>query len=173
MLIVAKKVRPRRALLWVLLLAAAMGLAGMGAGLIKTARDTQTAAAVRADPAGIRSNADRVAYLEQWGWLTDEEPASVEEVLIPETFDSSYNDYLELQRRQGFDLTAYAGKTVKRYTYGVHNYPGLRENIWASLLVYRHTAVGGEIFCSQGDGFTQGLAYPQGSSTAGGQSQGA
>ena len=169
MLIVAKKVRPRSLLLWALLLAAAVGFAGMGAGLMRTARDTQTAANVRADPTGIRSNADRIAYLQKWGWLTDEEPASVEEVLIPETFDPSYDDYLALQRSQGFDLTAYAGKTVKRYTYGVHNYPGLRENIWASLLVYRHTVVGGEIFCSQGDGFTQGLAYPK----AGGQSQGA
>jgi len=70
-------------------------------------------------------------------------------------------------------LTACAGKTVKRYTYGVLNYPGLREDIWASLLVYRHTVVGGEIFCSQGDGFTQGLAYPQGTGISDSQSQGA
>ena len=95
----------------------------------------------------------------------------MEEVLIPETFDPSYDEYLDLQRSQGFDLTACAGKTVKRYTYGVLNYPGLRENIWASLLVYKHTVVGGEVFCSQGDGFTRGLAYPQ--SASGTQSQGA
>ena len=173
MLIVAKKVRPRRMILWVLLLAAAAGFAGLGADLMQTARDTRTAAAVSADPTGIRSNEDRVAYLEKWGWLTAQEPASVEEVLIPETFDPSYDDYLELQRSQGFDLTACAGKTVKRYTYGVLNYPGLREDIWASLLVYRHTVVGGEIFCSQGDGFTQGLTYPQGTGISDSQSQGA
>ena len=172
MLIVAKKLRPRRLLLWALLLAAAVGFAGTGAGLIRTARDTEAAANVRADPTGIRSDEDRVAYLQKWGWLTAEEPASVEEILIPTAFDSSYDAYLDLQRSQGFDLTAYAGKKVKRYTYEVRNYPGLRQNIWASLLVYKHTVVGGEIFCSQGDGFTQGLAYPQGSS-AGGQSQGA
>ena len=171
MLIVAKKVAPRRLLLWAFLLALALEFTGAGVGLISSARDAQTAADLRADPTGIRSNEDRVAYLQRWGWLTAEEPASVEEVLIPETFDPSYDDYLALQKSQGFDLTAYAGKTVKRYTYGVLNFPGLRENIWASLLVYKHTVVGGEVFCSQGDGFTRGLAYPQ--SASGTQSQGA
>ena len=63
------------------------------------------------------------------------------------------------------DLTAYAGKTVKRYTYAVHNYPGLQQNIWASLLMDKKTVIGGEVFCSQGDGFTQGLAYPSGTAT--------
>ena len=171
MLIVAKKVRPRRLCLWMILAAAAVGVLGAGAGVAREARDAQTAAQVRADPTGIRSNEDRVAYLQKWGWITGEEPASVEEVLIPETFDASYDDYLALQKGQGFDLTAYAGKTVKRYTYAVSNYPGLRQDVWACLLVYKKTIIGGEVFCSQGDGFTQGLAYPQGTST--GQSKGA
>ena len=152
MLIVAKKVRPRRLFLWMILAAAAVGVLGAGAGVAREARDAQTAAQVRADPTGIRSNEDRVAYLQKWGWIT-------------------YDDYLALQKSQGFDLTAYAGKTVKRYTYAVSNYPGLRQDVWACLLVYKKTIIGGEVFCSQGDGFTQGLAYPQGTST--GQSKGA
>lgn len=165
MLIVAKKVYPRRIAAWLVLAAALLGALGAGAGVINTARDAQTAARVQADPTGVRSNEDRVAYLQSWGWITAPEPASVEDILIPETFDSSYDDYLALQKRQGFDLTAYAGRTVKRYTYEVVNYPGLRENIWASLLVFRKTVIGGEVYCSQGDGFTQGLAYPAGTST--------
>ena len=173
MLIVAKKIYPRRIVAWMAVAAVAMGLLGAGGGLIRTARDTQTAAALPADPTEIRSNEDRVAYLEQWGWITGKEPASVEEVLIPKTFDSSYDEYLALQKSQGFDLTAYAGKTVKRYTYAVSNYPGLQEGIWASLLVYKKAVIGGEIFCSQGDGFTQGLAYPQGTSTEKAQNPGA
>jgi len=164
MLIVAKTLRPRRIMAWMAVAALAAGLVGAGSGLARTARDTQTAASLQADPTGIRSNQDRVAYLEKWGWITAPEPASVEDVLIPETFDPSYDDYLALQESQGFDLRAYAGKTVKRYTYAVTNYPGLQENIWASLLVDRKTVIGGEIFGSQGDGFTQGLAYPQGTS---------
>ena len=49
---------------------------------------------------------------------------------------------------------------MKRYTYSIKNYPGLQENIWASILVYKKTVIGGEVFCNQGDGFTQGLPYP-------------
>ena len=162
MLIVAKKVYPRRLAAWAVLTAVVLGLLTAGTGLAQTARDTQTAAGVRADPTGIRSNEDRVAYLQQWGWITGEEPVSVEELLLPETFDASYSEYLALQEGQGFDLAAYAGKKVKRYTYAVTNYPGLQQAIWASLLVCKGRVIGGEIFCSQGDGFTQGLAYPRG-----------
>ena len=165
MLIVAKKVHPRRILLCAVLLAAAAVCGGVWSGLCHGAGETQTTAGLSTDPKGIRSDEDRVAYLESWGWLVSEEPASVEEILIPEILDGSYQEYLDLQKSQGFDLTAYAGKTVKRYTYAVHNYPGLQENIWASLLMDKKTVIGGEIFCSQGDGFTQGLAYPRGTAT--------
>ena len=165
MLIVAKKIHPRRILLCIVLLAAFLVCGGVWSGLSHGAGETETAAGLSTDPKGIRSDEDRVAYLESWGWLVSEEPASVEDILIPETLDGSYQEYLDLQKSQGFDLTAYAGKTVKRYTYAVHNYPGLKENIWASLLMDRKTVIGGEIFCSQGDGFTQGLAYPSGTAT--------
>lgn len=165
MLIVAKKVHPRRILLCAVLLAAVAVCGGVWSGMGQAAGETRTAAGLTPDPTGIRSDEDRVAYLRSWGWLTSEEPASVEDLLIPETLDSSYRQYLDLQKSQGFDLTAYAGKTVKRYTYAVHNYPGLQQNIWASLLMDKKTVIGGEIFCSQGDGFTQGLAYPSGTST--------
>ena len=66
-----------------------------------------TAVSALADPNGVRTNGDRVAYLEQYGWTVDPEPAAVEELLIPETFDETYTQYLELQSRQGFDLTKY------------------------------------------------------------------
>ena len=165
MLIVAKKVHPRRILLCAVLLAAVAVCGGVWSGPGHGTGEARTAASLTPDPTGIRSDEDRVAYLRSWGWLVSEEPASVEDILIPETLDNSCREYLDLQKSQGFDLTAYAGKTVKRYTYAVHNYPGLQQNIWASLLMDKKTVIGGEIFCSQGDGFTQGLAYPGGTST--------
>lgn len=113
-----------------------------------------------ADGSDIRTNADRVAYLESLGWLTAAQPAAEEALTLPEQFSEAYQDYLALQRSQGFDLEKYAGETVKRYTYQVKNYPGLQENIWACLLVCKHQIVGGEVFCNQGDGFTQSLEFP-------------
>jgi hypothetical protein len=161
MFIITKKLRRGKLTLCCILLALVLGVVGAGAGLacaIQGAVSASTADGI--SPKGIRTNADRVAFLQAHGWLVNEEPAATEDVLIPETFDASYDDYLALQTAQGFDLLPYAGKTVKRYTYQVNNYPGLKENIWASLLVYKKTVIGGEVFCSQGDGFTQGLDYP-------------
>ena len=101
-----------------------------------------------------------MAYLEGCGWLVGEEAVSQEDIRLPDAFDGAYADYLALQSAQGFDLTQYAGKTVQRYTYAVKNYPGLQEDIWASLLLYRDQVIGGEVFSNAGDGFLQGLAYP-------------
>lgn len=160
MFIVAKKFHPVRLIAGLAALAVAIGFVGAGLGLAQDIREAEVLASTPVSPKGIKSNEDRIAYLERYGWLVGKEPASVEEVLIPETFDSSYDDYLALQDSQGFDLREYAGKTVKRYTYAISNYPGLQEGIWASLLVYKKTVVGGEIYSCEGDGFTQGLAYP-------------
>ena len=101
-----------------------------------------------------------MAYLESLGWLTAAQPSAEEALTLPTKFDAAYQAYLTLQRSQGFDLEKYAGETIKRYTYQVKNYPGLQENIWACLLVCKHQIIGGEIFCNQGDGFTQSLEFP-------------
>ena len=145
MIITAKKLRPRR-------LAAACALAFVALGALgatlNLAQDIQTAQVVL------------VAYLEGCGWLVGEEAVSQEDIRLPDAFDGAYADYLALQSAQGFDLSQYAGKTVQRYTYAVKNYPGLQEDIWASLLLYRDQVIGGEVFSNAGDGFLQGLAYP-------------
>ena len=67
-----------------------------------------------AENTSVRSNEDRVAYLSELGWQVTEQPAMVEELMIPETFDESYDEYLALQSQQRFDLTKYTGKRVKR-----------------------------------------------------------
>ena len=126
-------------------------------------QDVQTARAVvqlQANPENVKTNDDRVAYLESCGWLVGEEAANQEDIRLPDVFDDSYEAYLTLQESQGFDLTQYAGKTIQRYTYAVKNFPGLQENIWASLLLYQDQVIGGEVYSNQGDGFMQGLAYP-------------
>lgn len=161
MLIVTKKLR-RGPVVCGLLLVLTLGAVGAGSALHQQVQVTAAAAQAQSQPVptGMRRNEDRVAYLESYGWLVTPEPAAVEELLLPQTFDEGYRDYLALQTSQGFDLTPYAGKTVKRYTYRVLNYPGLQENIWASLLIHKKTVIGGQVYGSQGDGFIQGLTYP-------------
>ena len=160
MFIITKKVPRRRLTAALFLFLVTAGMFGAGLDLSGDIQAASATLQTLPDPTGIRTNADRVAYLEGFGWITGAEPAAVEEILLPQSFSPDYKDYLRLQSEQGFDLEGYTGKTVKRYTYQIKNYPGLQENIWASILVYKKTVIGGEIFCNEGDGFTQSLLYP-------------
>lgn len=102
---------------------------------------------------------ERIAYLSQFGWSVEEDPIEVSEVIIPETFDDTYTQYNELQKAQGYDLTVYAGKRVKRWIYRVTNYPGFenRDCIQATLLVFDGQIIGGDICSTEIDGFMHGF----------------
>lgn len=41
-----------------------------------------TAASAVVSPKDVRTNEDRVAYLESYGWVVDQQPVSVEELII-------------------------------------------------------------------------------------------
>ena len=115
-------------------------------------------AAASMSPKGVKTAEDRAAYLESWGWQVEPEAVAVEELAMPETFGEEYSQYLELQAAQGFDLTKYAGKRVKRYTLNVLNYPGGAEGVQAHLLLCKNTVIGGEVM---GSSFFHGLAMPE------------
>ena len=158
MLIVTAKL-PRRALALGGLLAAIVLCAGtvlpafspaLPAGVEKTAPS----------PAKVRSNEDRVAYLAEYGWDVSPEPVSTEELLIPDEMGDTYQEYLRLQQEQGFDLTQYAGKRVKRYTYEIYNYPSGEAGVQANLLIHKNTVIGGEVLSPRLNGFLHGLAMP-------------
>ena len=103
-----------------------------------------------AEVSKVRSNEDRIAYLNELGWEVSDQPVITEELLIPETFDESYDDYLTLQTQQGFDLTKYAGKRVKRYTYDITNYSDSETGVQAALLVYKNKVIGGQLQAADG-----------------------
>ena len=118
------------------------------------------AVAASAEVKNVRDNDDRLAYLNGLGWQTSSQPIATEELLIPEEFDESYTGYLQLQADQGFDLTQYKGRRVKRYTYQLTNYPTQDEPVQISLLIYKNRVVGGQIQSSSGS-FLHGLVLPQ------------
>ena len=109
----------------------------------------------------LSNNEDRVAYLAGLGWQVDPDPIAVEELIVPKEFSDSYTNYLQLQADQGFDLTEYAGKRIKRYTYAVNNYPTGEKNVQVSLLMFRHRVIGGDVLSNQPGGFLHGLAMPE------------
>lgn len=158
MFIITAKV-PRRKLALGTAVAALLCCCALALNLIPS-QSRAAAASAAPNPKGVRSNQDRIAYLESYGWNVTEEPLASQELLIPDEMDESYDDYLALQEEQGFDLKQYAGKRVKRYTYEITNYPTGETGIQANLLVYRNTVVGGEVLSPRLDGFLHGLTMP-------------
>ena len=112
------------------------------------------------DPRGVRTNRDRTEYLAQYGWQVSQQPTAVQDLEIPNTLGDSYREYLSLQSAQGFDLSRYAGKQVRRYSYEVLNYPTGEQGVSANLLLYRNTVIGGEILSPSFNGFLHGLTMP-------------
>lgn len=125
-------------------LLAAIVVAGAGLVLAVNAVSRPASATAEPNPKGVKSPEDRVAYLESWGWQVSPNETLVEELAMPEEFGEEYTQYLELQAGQGFDLTKYAGKRIKRYTYEVLNHPS-GEQVTAHLLICKNTVVGGEL----------------------------
>ena len=118
------------------------------------------AVAASAEVKHVKTNDDRLAYLNGLGWQVSPQPIATEELLIPEQFDDSYQGYLQLQSDQGFDLNQYRGKRVKRYTYQLTNYPSQDEPVQIALLIYKGKVVGGQIQSSSGS-FLHGLSSAQ------------
>lgn len=105
----------------------------------------------------VKSNEDRIKFLEQFGWNVAAEPLETEEVVIPAEFDKVFAGYNEIQKSQGLDLGKYKKKKLTRYTYEVTNYDGYDGKVLANILVYRSKVVGGDICSADSDGFLQGF----------------
>ena len=108
----------------------------------------------------IKTNEDRIKFLEQFGWKVNENPVEEVEVTVPEKFDKVFTGYNEIQKRQGLDLSKYKGKNVMRYVYEVSNFPGAEQPVYATLLVYKNKIIGGDITNTAQQGAVQGLKKP-------------
>ena len=98
----------------------------------------------------------RIEYLKAMGWEAQSPAVNEQNVLIPKTFSEVFEDYNDLQLSQGFDLSKYAGKELKLYTYKILNHES-NENVMAELYVYKNEVVGGDIHSAALDGFMTGL----------------
>ncbi len=107
------------------------------------------------------TNDERVSYLATFGWSVNAEPKEAQKVKIPETTENKvFARYNDLQRSQGFDLTAFAGKEAMRYVYEILNYPNAKAPVYASVLVYEGRIIGGSITDSAPDGVIHGFQKP-------------
>lgn len=87
--------------------------------------------------------------------LSDKTPQSIETTLPARDFSDTVAEYNELQKKQGFDLSDFAGKTVTKYTYRVDGKD--RADVVAVVFVYGGKIIGGDIHCIGADGYMTGF----------------
>ena len=150
MLILTTKVdKPKLALAAIAVIAAILLLLALTGG------DSAPAAAM---DRSADTNDARVKFLTDLGWEITASPTESAEVRIPTKSDEVFDRYNELQKSQGYDLSKYAGKKVMRYVYQVENFPGAKEPVYATVLVYKDKIIGGDITDTTPGGKVQGFA---------------
>ncbi len=105
---------------------------------------------------GVGSAEGRQAYLHALGWEIDPKSETVRETTVPETFDDMMADYNAMQRKQGFDLTPYQGKSVTVVTYEVTNYP-VDDTVLVQLWIADGVVIAGDVHSTAMDGFMHGI----------------
>ncbi len=97
---------------------------------------------------------DTAAFLSSLGY-TFSENYTEKTFTIPIEFDMVYNNYNEIQKEAGFDLSPYKGRTCTMYTYEIYNHPFGKCN--ANIIVYKGEIIGGDISSVNLDGFMTAL----------------
>ena len=108
----------------------------------------------------VSSNDGRVLFLKNFGWDVTTSPTESGQVKIPKESSDVFSRYNMLQKSQGYDLSAYAGKSVMRYVYKINNYPGAASPVYATVLVYKDQIIGGDVTDSSPGGKIHGFKMP-------------
>lgn len=106
----------------------------------------------------IKSNDDRMQFIEQFGWKVESQPLEEAKITIPSEFDKVFIGYNELQKQQGLNLSKYKNKDMMRYTYIITNYPAYDGIVYANIVVYRNKVVAGDVCSADVNGFIHGFS---------------
>lgn len=114
------------------------------------------------DSSGIpgETNQQRIEYIESFGWNTGVTHCDLEEIRIPVNFDEIYEEYNDLQKKQGFDLRSYRAHSVKKYTYEISRSDDDPLPLYAELLVENGVIIGADITSAEAGGMMTVLAEP-------------
>lgn len=80
----------------------------------------------------------------------------VDNVTIPYEFNDVYNNYNDIQLKQGFNLAEYKGQTVERYTFSVLNHTD-GQDVFAEVLIHNQTVIGADVYSTAIEGFISPL----------------
>lgn len=105
---------------------------------------------------GMKTNEDRVRFIEEFGIKVKGEPVSEESFIMPDDFDRVISGYNQIQKTQGLDLTKYARKRVTHYAYEVTNYDS-GGTVYVNLLVHKNRIIAADISSMHDGGFVSSL----------------
>lgn len=155
MIVYATKVTLKKTVIGLLALAAVVwGITALAPRAVQTVSAEAGAASLSQK---LKTNGERVDYLRAYGWEVQDTPTVEMEVQVPKEFDDAYTAYNQMQQKQGLDLEKYKGKRAMLYTYTLASYPGGKEGVTASLLLYKDKVIAADISAPEADGFTHGI----------------
>lgn len=116
-------------------------------------------------PANVSTNDGRLEFISSYGWEVNDTPVETTEVRVPEDDSEVFERYNDLQKSQGYDLSKYAGKKLKKVTYEVLNHPSGETGVKLTLFINKKEVVGGDVSSGQKGGFMHGFEMPKGGAT--------
>ena len=90
----------------------------------------------------------RIDYFASHGWEVEE--IAEKNITIPADFSQGYEQYAQLQDKQGLPLREYAGRNAQLYVYDVKNYSPESRKMLAELLVCDDTAIASMVYSEDG-----------------------
>lgn len=98
-------------------------------------------------------------FAEMYGWEIDKSSLVSENIVFFNKKNKAFDDYLLLQKSQGFDISPYFGKDAVRCTMRVLNFPGFEaaDNIFISIFLSDGKIFAADIHSSSVDGFICGV----------------
>jgi len=96
------------------------------------------------------------AFLEEKGWPTAAD-CTIEAVVLPQKGDVTWEQYLAMQRENGFSMDSFCGKEVRRFSFAIENHPK-GKNVRANIYWHDNRIIGGDIMSPALDGFMHGIA---------------
>lgn len=120
----------------------------LAAAIILMPRKSSAPTVPESDYTAAASVSDRIGYFASHGWEVEE--IGSKNVTIPTDFSTVYEEYAQLQDKQGMPLREYAGQNAQLYVYEVKNYSPESKKLLAELLVCDDTAVASMVYSDDG-----------------------
>jgi len=101
------------------------------------------------------------AFFKNYGFEISETVLESAKITLPSALTPVYENYNRIQALSGMDISPYLGKTVRRYTYAVLNFPfETNSPVRANVLIYKGKIIAADLMTVNSDGFMLSPADP-------------